>query len=346
MAFATCVMLVVLAVQYRKELDRHNIVSIALSFLLGSALTLYHYLPTLHFKQYIQADILQAMTYGNWLPALLHGTQLTFVCHALILFVTHIAIVVFWVRHRSERNARLWFGVALFFLIIETPYLCKPIWDYVFPFQFIQFHTRFAIFTVLLLAIMAFTDLTENNWKRFARAVIGCWAIAGVLLSSLILFNLRLHPHGSSEWNDPAEYVPTKKINVYKAVDAVFLPHLADPMLAATPPLDSHEAIVPNHAGTKLFEWQMNTDRAHVLVLHQFYWPQLFATLDGALLDVKPDTINRMVLTVPEGQHSLALVLETAPIERIAAWISLIALALVLVFAGRQFVRHNSLSKL
>ncbi len=340
LAVAMAILIVVIVALGWKSLRWMTLVSAAFGVALGTALSLYHYLPALHFQQFIQST-----TYwnpgghqrdpGNWLPALLSRSELTFVVQALIIFCTHAAILVLWWRLRrsgDRTQATMIVGlVVLFFLMIEIPYLNLPIWSYLPPFKIVQFHIRFGIFSVLLVSLLVGSVRAGEQWKVFATRLGAIWSWSAVGLSLLVLFSVRLHPHGASVWMDSAEYLPVSNLHVESAVQKAFLPHLHDEFLLATPEFGDAESTRLLKSGALTKEYALEVRKPHLVTLHQFAWPEWKLDLDGSRVESATDSIGRAVVAVGVGAHRLSIHLERASIETTGFWISGISLMLLLL---------------
>jgi uncharacterized membrane protein len=345
-ALVTAITSLIFAIAYNRHLNWSSVRSIFSSLALGSGLAAYHYLPSFYFQQYVQTDWYLGFSDGNWVPALLHGTQLRFVVQDLLVYGSEVVLLISIWRQRRELSPavrNIGFVIA-FFVLISTPYLSAPLWQYVPLFHFIQFHARFSIICVLLMSVLAFSSAAKPL-ERVAKRIAIVWGIVAVALSISVIFGIQMHPHGTSEWMDPPTFLPKTLPRASDAtMDTIFLPHRHDALLEAQPSLLQDESLhLVERTATHSF-WNLNALTPHRLVIHQFDWPQWKVFVDDNAVSVRPDQIGRVVLSTPTGNHTIRMDLQTSPAEVAGFVVSGISILLMFlsVVIGRPSINRKA----
>ena len=335
LSIALALVLLFLGLFLAKDLTGSIIIKIGISLSVGTLLTFFHYLPALGYQRFIHPSRFLSLSAGNWVEAILHGRDLRFDLHAMLLFGTHVALVTVWLGWRRKNKVRnVLFDtagkIALVLLILEFPFISGPLWR-IPPLTFIQFHLRFAIVTVLFI-VMLYANHEAKTGHKFAKNIIGLWSMAGIFFSIFILLNIQVHPHGINPAMDTPEYIPTNRIDPNTAVERVFLPHKHDPYVQTERPLSVNESLRVATMSPVKHRFDIILGREQAITLHQFAWPLWRTYVNGRALQTTEDSIGRVVLNLPSGTNHVILRLESTPVETIGFWISAISLlALVCV---------------
>ena len=346
LSIALALVIICLSLFLAKDLTSRTIIKVGLSLSLGTLLTLFHYLPALSYQRFIHPSRFLTLSAGNWVEGVLHGQYLRFDLHAMLLFGTHIALVVMWLWWRRKDETRnILFDtagkIALLFLALEFPFLSNPLWRWIPPLTFIQFHLRFAIVTVLLIVIL-YGHPTMKTGRKFARNAIGLWSMAGIFFSIFILLDVQVHPHGINPSMDTPEYIPTNRIDPNTAIERIFLPHEHDPYVQTEHPLKLNENLHMAAMSPVQRSFDIVLYEKQSITLHQFAWPLWQTYLNGRALQTTEDSIGRVVLNLPAGINHVTLRLESTSIETTGYWIS--ALSLVLLI-GIKFIRGRRVTE-
>jgi hypothetical protein len=338
----TIVALIVFGVIYRKRIHYKAFLSIGLSILLGSSLAAFHYLPIPYFQKFVHTESLWLVGStrrhpGNWIPALIQGTQFNFVVQALLIFLTHIAIVTYFLKKRNnDADFMLRFAAtfSIFMLIIETPYLSFPIWYYVPPFPLIQFHYRFAILTT----IVVISTLFSNRREAFFQRILLLWVYMGLLLSFVLVFNIRRTPPYVNPWKDPTEYLPSSSPSPDIVMGKLFTQNDSAHTSVTLTGTESIQLVI-DKSNRKEFHISLQSPKQ--IILHQFIWPQWKAYVQGKLISITPDSLGRATVFLDSGQYTLHMNLEDAPIERTGNVVSIAGIAVIVGFALRPLLNSR-----
>ncbi len=337
LAIAAGMTILMLWLAFRTSVTKRQAGRIAMSLIIGTTLVAFHYLPAYYFQRYVQTNTyLIGIPDGNWVPALLHGTELRFVIQDLLIYTLQIGILIwYWNVCRPQKGmsfSKGVFTVVLFWSLIETPYLSSPLWDHLLLFHLLRFHARFSIFAVLLLSVLAFSPVAGQVWQRFGRTVVLLWTGIASLLALTVIFHVQAHPHGTSEWMDPPEYLPLTTRPAVVAMETLFLPHVLDSFIEAVPPLLGGESMRLAARTPRQSVVTADLSSPHDLVIHQFSWPTWTGRVDGRAIAIAADSIGRVSIPLGLGKHILSLNLETSPIETAGMWISGASFSLLLLF--------------
>jgi len=338
--------LLVLWFAFRKVVKREHVIRIGESVLLGMGLVAFQYLPSLHFMKFTQVNTYLNIPDGNWVPALLHGTQVRFVVQDMLIYFSQIALLIWYWRSYGRTAAPLVSRgiiiVLAFWVIIATPYLSSPLWNYVPVFHLLRFHARFSIFVVLTLAVLGFSSgEIELFWNSFARRIISAWSIIAILLSVTVIFRIQAHSHETSLWMDPPEYLPANTVPAKFAMDSLFLPHINDPLFVNFPSFTSTESVQLIRKSSRNMECLVSVEAPHRMTFHQFVWPEWKCILDGQETIPQTDSIGRMVILLKPGRYPILLQLVTSIAEQIGNWISSVSFVLLIVFGIKSAKREK-----
>ncbi len=339
LALAAAMTIVVMWFAFRHHVRKEHLIPIGVSLLLGTGITAFHYIPSLHFMPFVQSDLyLSGIPDGNWVPALLRGTQLRFVTQDMLIYGTQIALLIWcWRASRGSLSRSALTGVATvltFFIIIETPFLSSPLWDYVPLFHVLRFHARFSIFAVLALTVIAFEPGFQVTLKPFARRIAAMWSVIAVLLSLTVIFHIQGHQHGTSLWMDPPEYLPKSTVPAKVAMEDLFLPHVHDLFSDVSPELTNAESVQLISKTARNIAWSVHASSTHRLTLHQFAWPEWKCLLDGQSAKPEVDSIGRMVIDLKPGSYKVTLELVTSTAEKLGDYVSASCAVVLLLIVG------------
>ncbi len=335
LTLAAAILIAVLWLAFRMTVTRAHVLFIALALVLGTGLAAFHYLSAFYFRHYIQANAYVGQD-GNWLGVLLRGKFFRFAVQDIVIYWTQVALLLWWWIHRRD-STRLSAGIAImlaFLILIETPYLSSPLWNHFFVFQFLQFHIRFGIFAVLLLTIVAFSPGYGVAWQGYAQRIATVWCGVAALLSLAVIFQVPGHPHGAQAWIDPSEYLPITALPDTFAMDRLFLPHLRDSFAIVSPALQERESIHMTARTSQETDWDVDVASSHLLILHQFSWPQWKGHIRDRELLLGTDSMGRVLVPLSPGRYKASLYLEQSSIERVGNVISETSVVVLALLVG------------
>jgi len=338
------------------------------SLVIGLLLSAWYWLPGLAETDYVQltaqttgyffygnhfrgADLVQprlifnyAITPGDPTPFAMGFVQAALALVGVLVVIAGWAHSSFAIRHSRFAIP----GLALCTCLI-TP-LSRPLWDHLPLLPMVQFPWRFlsvqALFTALLTG--AIPSLASPPVRRRG------WAIAVVLAGVLAvtgLVSLR-----SEYLPITAEEVTVERLQLYElftgnvgsTIRYEYLPHWVMPRLYTGPALFDPSApprAIPlngelvnaketTHEPTRRI-WMVEAGAGGAEVAFPLcYWPGWRATVDGAPVEVKPaPDSGYLTLSTPAGRHTVVVWLGRTPL-RLAAELTSLATALILVVLG------------
>jgi hypothetical protein len=107
------------------------------------------------------------------------------------------------------------------------------------------------------------------------------------------------------------------------------------------------DAVITSSGGPTSATIQLNLPRQHTLAFYTFYFPGWQAKLDGRAITVEPDDLGRIRVTVPAGQHALAVFFGETPLRAIADLASIVAVGFIGLalwsrpFSGRRLTEKS-----
>jgi hypothetical protein len=267
----------------------------------------------------------------------------------LALGVGAVAAALAW-RSESRRMLLFWCAVSLLALFMTHPY-SGPIYDLVSVVRVVQFPWRFLVAQTLAVAVLcalASRAVLENPSRvRFAGAAVAALALAAPWAGKAreIVGHVR-HPYHPA----PAYMVNVYEANEYRPVGVSrdLWKSLQQPSVGAEP--RAFAAVGEGEGGVEVLSRAPREIRLRVsaaretdLVVRQFAFASWRATVDGEAADVLTTPESRIRVHLPAGTHEVSLELASHPNERIGAWISAAALALLVALLAPTFVREKKL---
>jgi hypothetical protein len=236
---------------------------------------------------------------------------------------------------------------------LVTP-LSRPLWDALPPLQLIQFPWRIlsvqALFTALLTgAIPSLMPSHRGRWQGRQQWLIG--TILALLLAVAGLAGLRPEYLSIAASEVTVERLQLYELftgNVGTTIRSEWLPRWVVPRPFTGPTLfdpDEPPRAIPQggelvgvaeitHAPTRRV-WTVEAGTGGTEVAFPlYYWPGWRATVDGAPVEIRPTPDSGyLALTIPTGEHTIAIWLDRTPVRLAAELISL-AVGLTLLGMG------------
>ncbi len=283
---------------------------------------------------------------ANFMPASLSLAQIVLVigCWLLVASRWRKSHQPFAINHLPLFIVHSSLFIALCFLTLS---ISQPLWS-AFPLaQFIQFPWRLVGIASLLLA-MLFASNIHTIHKTNPSLGLG---LLGFGIFSFFLFSLPWTYHARYE-SLPNAVTPqdTTQYEVQNNQPGMTSNGEYLPMWVSEVP---KEKVAPD-AKCRVSSTKLNEDEARcesptefTLMLNRFYYPTWSATLDGKPIEIKPSQPNGLItLNIPSGQHTIKVFLQPTLPQVAGAILSIIALALLIVYSNTQYAiryTHQSL---
>jgi hypothetical protein len=256
--------------------------------------------------------------------AIFTGQALTINSYTFIMLAGACMLLIAWMLNKNIRQPLFW--LVVFIIAAQLPLLTQYLYRYIPPFTIVQLASRFSI---LLLMVMA-TVWQEELWndKRrvpIASIVVAFWSICTIVLVGLQLADVHVHKHGPLPVSEASEYATRWARPYYNWGDSLATPFANDFQNIAWPAKDSVSVISSvRKSYSDTIDYSSQT-RSQAL-LRRSYWPAWEATIDGTPTITAPDSLGRLMLSVPEGKHRIILWLETSRSAETGSWISISSL--------------------
>ncbi|WP_368164363.1 6-pyruvoyl-tetrahydropterin synthase-related protein [Aeromonas sp. R6-2] len=251
---------------------------------------------------------------------------------ALFTLLTLFTLLLAWAGAREPRHPELplWggFGVLAFMMMLPQSQL---LWELLVPLQRVQFPWRAnLILTLATAAVVALASPSHPN----SRVLVGSTLLLTLLFSASYVRHAPLTQSPNPEVLD-FEFDSKRSAREYRPKQVpkgMFSPSLLAWKQEFQPPVVSEQAGV----SWRISRWQprhlaltVTTPTPAKLVLHQYDYPGWQAWLDGEYpLEVSANRQGLLQVWVPEGTHTLKLVLSMRWPERIGYLLSALAWAL------------------
>lgn len=338
-------------VRFAAERDRGFVLRAAAGFGFGLALAAFYWLPAIAETGYVQIERMTAgyfryqdhfvslwqLAYSPWGygPSGYPGQ------FSRMLGVLQVVAWLFAaITLRRSSGPEQWFLVLLvaFSCALATA-LSAPLWMWARPLQILQFPWKF-LAPAMFAASMLVGWLVARIPQPHAR-----WAGLGVIAVAIVLGASHAKPF-QTDWRPPEfgrpDHVAAWTHDWFKAdVTHVYSSYL--PSAAVLPPLPR-----PSPASGTGFRVSGDTHRfdaesagGGTLTLNTFAYPGWRISVDGRTVPiVRSEPYGLMAIEVPAGRHAVLAVYQGTALQRIAAGISIAALALLATLALRTGMRR------
>ena len=264
----------------------------------------------------------------------------------VITAVSGLIILLFWRKEGAislpiKLFILLGFGVATFMM---TP-LSRLLWEYLPLLSFTQFPWRF-LSVQAFVAALATGGLALLPGRRWLVPILSI-ALLLAALGNLHTDHLRLTDADVTA-RKLAEY-EWYSGNIGSTVSAEYLPQTVQPRPVTSAWLNGGSrdsvTVLAGAADVMLLErkaihqrWSVTATDETTLVFPTMAWPGWLVELDRQQIDFEPAAGSGLIqMTLPAGEHEVALRLARTPVRLVAEWVSLTAV-LLLIFL--LFPRH------
>jgi len=268
-----------------------------------------------------------------------------------------LGVIILLTARIAHGRHLAFFAVAAAGLVFMMLPLSTWLWELVPLLPFMQFPWRLLGVTVIMLAVLAgagiagLSQLVPKWWQnKLAAAAVGLTLLLGLPLSEVPPWPADFGPTDRSRVvaiELAGHWLGTTSTGDFVPATVESLPRPEGEMIRALReqrPLDrvNRATLPPGAVVTGLekrplhFQYQVNSDEAFLLRLFLFDFPGWTVHLDGQVVETevgRPEGF--IVIPVPAGQHLVDVRFESTTARRLAAAVSWLALALMVVGAWR-----------
>jgi hypothetical protein len=343
-----------------------RILRIPAALVVGLGLSSFFLLPVVCERKFVQIEYIFEYAFSDFrknflfLTDNLHGMSSRFYIpvHIAVMFELVLFLLIiyfkFWKSRKGKENNQSGFFVFLFLLsLFMTTPLSRWFWKLSPTLQAIQFPWRWLSFMELSLLF-----LTVDFFMKEKSCIIISGGMKGrsvlyllvtlVLLSGITAFNGKrkipnedlnriLYPERAGYYtNLPKEYTPVWAKDLEKLLKK---------------PAPERIAVLSGNAFATVLAWQpekrvigAEVYSNALLRVATFYYPGWVARLDGGKVQIVTESnTGEMLVSVPNGKHTLTLEFVDTPLRRSAKYISLISLLFLITAALwiRMRERHS-----
>lgn len=260
-----------------------------------------------------------------------------------LLAAVGAAVLLWWGRKRALRG-RSWLAFFLFLLMASLFFastLSRPVWDRVPLLQYMEFAWRFltlAAFSSALLCGAVVVILAERS-ARYDRRLPG--VIVALALAALLIGGLpKAQPEGwldyDKAYEDPLA-IAAQGLRVTTADEYAPIWVKERPQAPATAPLtfvSGQGELLAASSSVDAQDYTVAVEEDARLRANTFYFPGWTLYVDNVRQPLAYDNPQGvMEFSLPAGLHEVRLVLERTPERTWGMWLSLIALAALVVAA-------------
>jgi hypothetical protein len=270
-----------------------------------------------------------AMSLYNWLGFIAAG----------ILF-----IALWRNKHDSKSNAMLW-TLALF-IVLVLPFISRDLFNFVPPFTVMQRPERMTVLLILIAAVLWKSELAQGgNGQRLSNAasiVVVVWSVGVIILIAGQMVGLHAHIREYQPIDDAPEYAP-RWLQLSKDWGAKLNTSFESDSQTVMWQSANSVQVIHNVREPYNDTVKYRASISQVATFRRSYWPGWVAALDGQAINIRPDSLGRLTVEVPEGVHVVTLSMGSPREATIGWWISAIGLfAMALLYFGLQWKRSRS----
>lgn len=343
---------------------------LAVAVVLGIGLAGVYLLPALWVQRY---DVYNLTFfhywhhYGNWFlfdnlpePDLESGNRLTVLMSANLAATGLVALAIWRQGQGAWRTALPWLAGVLLVLFMVTP-LSQPVWELLRFLQQVQFPWRIMITADLAVACLIVIALAgaaraADRWQAPLLAMAALvLVVAGVLnWRAFTNFTWFVHYYGTNELQSDAEAL--KVGTDTPEYSPMWMRFNQDRQVAYAKDRAQAE-VIAGQGAVQVTGWAardiglvLDLQTAADVQIRQVYVPWWRArSVDGSReYTLTPAPVSGyLILHAPAGRHTLSVSLPPLPIERQGQWLSLAAVALLLLTylrVRRRPLRHDARS--
>ncbi len=327
----------------RRDRVRYFLLAIS-AVAVGSGISLYHYLPVLHFQkfarlQYLWRDTYSAFKQNFFIENLLKGRDLTVTGISVFDALGTLAVIFLWLwarrqaRHDTNTDPYRLLGasaiIGVLILYLNTPFISQWVWYTIPFFKLIQWNFRFEICELFIgcFVLVLWSRSKRVLWLKLA---FFFWLFTGTILAGMNILHLRVNPKVPifSQY-EPPEYATIYSYrNPYDVIN--FCSDHKNDSLVFVEGLTVPERIQLLSRKPEEIVWRVTLSQPRRILLHLFYWPQWHLRVNGTLIHGFPSPDGRYTAVLPSGSYEARLTLDRHPSE--IAGLEASGISLILLF--------------
>jgi hypothetical protein len=274
--------------------------------------------------------------------AIFTGQAITINSYTFVSLVGACILFAGFIRQRSTANPMFWLLALI--IVVQLPFIAKYLFVYVPPFSIVQLSYRMSILLLIVVAIAWQNELTGNEERNdnaksvhLASNVVAFWSVCTIVLVGLQLADVHVHKHGPLPVGEAPEYA-TRWARPYYEWGAMLNTSFANDTQNIVWPSDEKVSVISSirKPYSDTIDYESKAD-GHALI-RRSYWPEWKASIDGSASATAPDSLGRLTIGTPAGNHKLVVWLENLKAAKVGAWvssISLLILVILWIFASR-----------
>ncbi len=340
---------------YRKEYRMMILFYIAGS-LVGLALSSFFLLPIGQLQTAISSANYLNMNYysyqltGYALIDAFHVLQSnTFYISLLIVFI--LTLIALWqIREKikyirqCEMIEQAEIFILCFAVLIQIPYISKPLWLFLPMMRMLQFTWRWDIWITFFLSVFVARGITRSKHLQKSYGFIMLVAASTLALVSVYTFNIRKLP----ELDYPkianmmaTEYLPHNITLPGDSVIGLLSEHRKDPLIQRKNGSVAFR-LIDDKALLTSFNASVSSEKGEITFRRTYFPTWRLADDRGIDYPIRPDSLGRIVATLPNGNRNYVLKIIKINEEKIGSWISCFAaFGLLGLFMFTTFWRNS-----
>lgn len=260
----------------------------------------------------------------------------------LILAVLALLLALFFLKTDNRRRNIIYltsFGLILSLFLMLSYSL--PIWDFFKPMAYFQFPWRFLLMASFFSSILAGSVIFMLQQRSSMNKIFtyASWGVAVIVIGLVMFQNTKLFTPQTINAKTEADYTDTQKIrwDISKISDEYMPKNFAKPkkeddlIKSKVTSVESIPTVSVMTDKTQRLTASVTTNREVQILLNIAYFPSWHVFVDG-----KESPYEKMddglLLTLPQGEHTVAAQFVPTDVEKIANWASLAGI--LLLFAG------------
>lgn len=286
--------------------------------------------------------------FGGSIPGCVDGLSFKIgKLHIILALLSLIALWLFWKTEKAKFGVVLFFTVAILFSLFLTLQSSQFIWDSFPQMAFFQYPWRFILIASFFISFLGGSTV----WlaKRFIARPVFSYILIGILLLAIIYINsdvfvpqTYLHINASDYTNSKTLQWTTSRIS-----DEYMPPQFVKPRNANEVPqgkiaLQDGITVQSLNAQTQKIQAVIAAKEKSEILIYQAYFPGWHVFIDGTQSYFA--YFGRGILvTIPQGAHTVVLAFQQTPIEIAANILSLtgvFVLILGIITTRRKQPKH------
>jgi hypothetical protein len=270
--------------------------------------------------------------------ALLTGENITI---NIVTFVTLIGACILYFSLQERRLRRLMAVIV----ILQLPFVSYYLFHFVPPFTIVQLSYRlFAV--VILIAAIAWQRSLRSESGNLTSYLVAFWSVVVLGLSLQLVSGIHVHKYGDWPIGEAPEYATRwEKPYIEYGASLHYIAALSQPFRDSTQSAVIDAGILIKTTRSEYSDTiEYSTSNSSKLIVRRTWWPMWSTAVDGISVPTTPDSLGRLSIPVPSGNHRIVVWFANDPLVTVSSRISLIGLilfvTLLFVIRVRTTSRH------